>query len=100
MNVLIAARLFFGTIKNMLDNVIDSPDKYPIAKVPPSVDWKKFYSKSYEMILRIDIIWDIINGEYGNNMFVRIDENNGECYAKIFLNNLIFLNYWYTFLKI
>ena len=52
------------------------------------------------MILEINRIWDIVNGKYGNNIFVRFDENNGEHYANIFLNTLKFFNYWYTFLKI
>ena len=42
------------------------------------------------MILEIDIIWDIINGKYGNNMFVIFDEKNVEHYVKNFLNTLKF----------
>ena len=100
MNVLSATCLFYGTMKKVLDYVINSPEKYPIANVPPSVDRKKIYSKWYEIISKIDSIWDIMNGKYGNNMFVRFDKNNGENYAKIFLNTLKFFNDWYTLLKI
>ena len=61
----------------MLYNVIESPEKYPIGNVPPSVHRKKFYSKSYEIISEIDSIWDIMNAKYGKHMFVRFDKNNG-----------------------
>ena len=47
MNVSSEACIFYGTTKNMLDDVIDSPEKYPITNVPPSVDRKKFYSSLY-----------------------------------------------------
>ena len=50
MNFSSAAFLFSGTMKNMLDDVIKSHGKYLIANVPPSVDSKKFYSKSYGII--------------------------------------------------
>ena len=43
MNVLSATCLFYGTMKNIMDDVIDSPEKYTIANVPPSVDRKKPY---------------------------------------------------------
>ena len=43
------------------------------------------------MILEINRIWDIVNGKYGNNIFVRFDENNVEHYENIFLNTLKFL---------
>ena len=99
MNFLSVARLSYGTMKNIMDDVIESPKKCPTANVPPSVDQKKCDSKSYEMILEIDSIWDIMNGKYGNNMFVRFDKNNGEHYAKIILNTLNFSD-WYNFLKI
>ena len=100
MNVLSAACLFYFTTKKILYDFIKLSEKYPIANIPPEVDRKKFYSKPYEMISEIYSIWDIINGKYGNNTFVRFDKNNGEHYAKIFLNYLKFLNEWYTFLKI
>ena len=47
MNVSSEACIFYGTTKNMLDDVINSPEKYPITNVPPSVDRKKFYSSLY-----------------------------------------------------
>ena len=42
------------------------------------------------MVSEIDIIWDIMNGKYGNNMFVIFDKNNGEHYENIFFNNFKF----------
>ena len=38
-----------------------------------------------------------MNGKYGKNMLIRLDENNGKQYAKIFFK---FFNDLYTFLKI
>ena len=43
------------------------------------------------MISEIDSIWDIMNGNYGNNLFDRFDEKNRYYYANIFINTLIFL---------
>ena len=51
------------------------------------------------MIPGIDSIWYIMNGKYGNNIFVRFYYKNGQHYIKIFLNTLIFLNDSYTFVK-
>lgn len=100
MDVSSAARLFSGTTRKMVDNVVNHPQKYPLQdKLPAGVNRKRFYSRVGELVTIVNHFFDLCNGKENGNVFLSFHPSNAEKYAKKFLSVLKWFGDWEQSLK-